>query len=166
MSRKFLFLAFGLLPASAISADAGAIGRLFHSPEERRALDQLRQDEGRNSQAPDNVVEAQQFRLDGIVKRSNGKSTSWINGVAYADHQTVQGLKVLPPPGQRGTAAIQLAPGKNINLKAGQTYDANSGQVQEGYGMPVTTAQVIHPVQDKAAPAKATARTVRPAAKP
>lgn len=159
--RTLLFMAVCLFPTLALSADIGPIGRLFHSPEERHALDLLRQGDGRNSEVLDGAVAAQQITLDGVVKRSNGKSTTWINGVPHTDHQATQGVVVLGAPGKAGTATIQVAAGKNIQLKTGQTYDINSGQVQEGFGMPATKTHATSPAPNKAEQAKAAARPVR-----
>lgn len=166
MSRTLLFMAFCFPPILASAADPGAIGRLFHSPEERRVLDQLRRGDGRNSEVPDRAVPAQQITLDGIVKRNNGKSTTWINGVAHNDHQSAQGVVVLGALGQAGTAAIQIASGKNIHLKTGQTYDINSDQVQEGFGMPATKTRAAPLAKNKAEQATVAARPGRLDGKP
>lgn len=131
-------MTFCYFPTLALSADAGPMGRLFHSPEERRALDLLRRSDGRHSEIPESAATAQQITLEGIVRRSNGKTTTWINGVAHTELQATQGVKVLGAAGQAGTAAIQVASGKNIQLKAGQTYDVNSGKTRESFEKPTS----------------------------
>lgn len=131
MSRTLLFMAFCFSPMLASAADPGAIGRLFHSPEERRVLDQLRRGDGRNSEMPDSAVAAQQITLDGIVKRNNGKSTTWINQIPQNGNKNLQGVQVLQEHSAPSTASLQLSTGKRVNLKAGQTYDIVSGKVED-----------------------------------
>jgi hypothetical protein len=69
-----------LAPASA--ADAPDLGRLFFTPERRLALERQR---------THNVQEAQTLQgttmsLDGVVQRSSGKSTIWINRQAQNEN--------------------------------------------------------------------------------
>lgn len=70
---------FVLLLAASASAPAQQLGTLFHSPKERETLDRIRRGE-RVEQAvaplPDPVV-------TGYVKRSDGKSTVFIDKRAY-----------------------------------------------------------------------------------
>ena len=71
-----------LLLLAAEVARAGPFGRLFHTPEQRAALDALRKN---GPQPPESrTVKAlpspEPARLDGYVLRSDGPSTLWING--------------------------------------------------------------------------------------
>ncbi len=61
------------------------LGRLFVTPQKRALLDELRHSNARMdpAQSLDSV------RLDGIVRRSSGKQTIWINGHIYDDHAPV-----------------------------------------------------------------------------
>jgi hypothetical protein len=71
-------------------------GRLFYTPEQRAQLEAAR---GRNvtqtKQAPPTVTPAP-LRFDGMVIRSDGKATSWVNGQPQVGATGVKGLK----PGQ------------------------------------------------------------------
>jgi len=68
-----------LLTQSPAWADAETLGRLFHTPEQRAALDRQRLLNPGNAGATDN--EASQT-LNGEVRRSSGRDTRWINGEA------------------------------------------------------------------------------------
>lgn len=132
-----------VLLASAWTGDAGAqqagapaIGRLFSTPAEREALDARRRNGGVDATVPaaGAAVPAAQaetpappVELNGIVRRSGGKSTVWLNAVAQPtgnDNLTgaaraTPGLKVNTPSGQK------------ITLKPGQRYDFNDNRVKE-----------------------------------
>lgn len=64
---------------------AQQVGRLFHTPAERSALDALRKAKPQPQKpAARPAGEAQSARLDGYVTRSDGKSTLWVNGNTVA----------------------------------------------------------------------------------
>jgi len=63
------------------AANAAEMGRLFHTPEQRKALDAARA----ASSAPKPVIATpdprpQPVRLEGYVVRSDGRSSVWIDG--------------------------------------------------------------------------------------
>jgi len=72
-----------LICAFPTLATAHQIGRLFHSPAERSALDAQRKAKpSQHSSAPKPPVALPPTRLDGYVVRSDGRSTLWLNGHA------------------------------------------------------------------------------------
>ncbi|OGS93969.1 MAG: hypothetical protein A3H31_03745 [Gallionellales bacterium RIFCSPLOWO2_02_FULL_57_47] len=100
---------------AAMHANAGELGRLFLTPEQRTQLDynyarDTRPDSSNNS-AP--TANARALTLNGIVQMHGGKRTAWINGVPQAvgrsDEKTPESLQV-PLPGQN----------KSVKLKVGQ----------------------------------------------
>lgn len=72
-----LLLALALACAAA-DARAVELGTLFHSPEERARLDSLRRGEPVQGAA---VGGGGAREVTGFVKRSDGRSTVWIDGV-------------------------------------------------------------------------------------
>lgn len=80
-SGRALVVAFVL---GALCAPAGAqeIGRLFHSVEQRHALDALRKTKPQPQKPPASQpsLASQSVRLDGYVLRPDGKSMVWVNG--------------------------------------------------------------------------------------
>lgn len=71
-----VFLTFLLLASSwAAGAQPDGLGRLFFTPEQRAALDRQRELGSGSGKA-----ESQTYTIDGIVRRSSGHRTTWING--------------------------------------------------------------------------------------
>lgn len=82
----------GLLASGhALAADPG---RLFFSPAQRAQLEALRTHKA--GPVRDAAAEAPPLRYDGLVMRSDGKTTRWVNGRPQLDASRVGGLK----PGQ------------------------------------------------------------------
>jgi hypothetical protein len=70
-----------LLGAPCAPANAQEIGRLFHSVEQRNALDALRKAKTQQKPRPAQPsLSAQSVHLDGYVVRPDGKSMVWVNG--------------------------------------------------------------------------------------
>ncbi|WGG52668.1 hypothetical protein [Rugamonas sp. DEMB1] len=132
-----------LLLAAAVAAPAMAqpLGRLFSSPLERAQLDARR--DGATSPEPPAAAAtepapgaaggaapsapAQQLVLNGLVRRSNGKSTVWLNEAAQNDERND-----LARAGAGATAlTVRLPSGKRVLLRAGQRYDTGDGRVKE-----------------------------------
>lgn len=96
----------------AMSAEEPSLGRLFNTPQRRAQLDELRR---RNVpiQRPAATPVTQNIRLDGIVRRTNGPTTVWINGEMHQGKLPVQALD---------NAAVR------IPLAGGQTRELNVGE--------------------------------------
>ncbi|HEV8094329.1 MAG TPA: hypothetical protein VGP71_01300 [Burkholderiales bacterium] len=71
-----------LLGASCAPSNAQEIGRLFHSVEQRNALDALRKTKPQQQKPPaaQPSLASQSVHLDGYVVRPDGKSMVWVNG--------------------------------------------------------------------------------------
>ncbi len=89
--------------------DSPGLGRLFFSRQQRAVLDELRRRNARigEEQASDSI------ELEGIVRRSNGQSTVWINGRAHHDRAPVAALGVR-------SASVFVGEGKTRELKVGE----------------------------------------------
>jgi hypothetical protein len=107
MIRLFMGITL-LLATSAIGAQD--LGRLFFTPEERAALDARRK-----ARVPDRpaapVVASPTTRLDGYVRRSEGRSTVWVNGEALPER-----------------------PAEARRLKPGEVLDRGTGEVRDVIG--------------------------------
>ena len=132
----------------AVYADAPAdesFGRLFFSTEERRTLDDMRNDDlepqtvkpepGKTTAAP--VVDVISF--DGKVERSgSGGSTIWVNGrPVLTGNRTVEGIRIQSSRGTNGETRFILPPSDagetEFSLKAGQKIAVQSGKKLEPY---------------------------------
>lgn len=103
---RFLAAAFVLATAN-VSAQT-PLGRLFFTPEERAALDAGRplHDE------PETQTEITPRRLDGIVRRSDGRGTVWIDG--EAERRRLSDAQRAP---------VQDAEGRWQSLRVGEAVD-------------------------------------------
>lgn len=99
------FMAAWLVPLMLLACDSGLaapvdLGRLFYTPEQRAQLEAARIRSGvapaahGTVGAPDRASAA--VRFDGLVIRSDGKTTSWVDGKPQPGPSAVPGLK----PGQ------------------------------------------------------------------
>lgn len=121
----------GLLLLAAVSAPASAaeetLGRLFFTPERRQALDRQRQ---LHQQDKLQTSEDATLTVNGIVTRSSGRRTAWINGVAQNENDTDSGLSVTPRP--RDPASVVVRPGEApaANARVGETINRNTGETR------------------------------------
>lgn len=127
------------LPACAQTAVI-TMGRLFTTPVERTQLDQQRNSsggavlqEGATAQMtaaapppPAAPVDAapppapEVLQLNGVLRRSNGKTIVWINNEPQDSSPSARGQSI----------PLDLA-GRKVILKPGQSYDPATGTIQE-----------------------------------
>ncbi len=138
-----LAVAAGLMAMVPVLAHGEALGRLFFTPEQRAALDEERFASPRE-QAPEPEVVAeepapepappvQSFRMEGLVVRSRGPNTAWVDGRPVLRRgQTSQGVTVDPGAVTEGGVAVRV-PGSeaSVDLKPGQRFDPVSARVSE-----------------------------------
>ena len=131
------------LVSSQLVLAADSLGRLFTSPAERSNLDQLRQTK-KKLIAPtivntpidaevSPVVLPEAVNLQGYVKRNDGKEgTVWVNNQALQENSHNQDVAVGKLSESSNRVPIKLSGnGKQLNLKAGQVYDPETGRVRE-----------------------------------
>ena len=124
-------------------ASADTLGRLFSTPELRIELDDIRNapDLGKPQAAV--VVDVVSNRgpvvptvtINGIVVRSSGQHSSWINGSRIpAGQATQEGIRVETSALGGGSVTIILPAGaETISLKPGQKIDLTTGRLLEAY---------------------------------
>lgn len=123
-----LLLASTALPAQA---QTDGLGRLFFTPEKRLLLERQRLSNIQATQA----LEGETMSLDGVVQRSSGKSTVWINGRAQDEHDAARtGVSVRLTPRDPGRA--QLAPGEETptQIKVGEAINRATGERNDRLG--------------------------------
>jgi hypothetical protein len=122
MNRAILLLAgvLALTPASAQD-----IGRLFFTPEQRAALDARRKARVPDKPAAVPLVISPTTRLDGYVRRSDGRSTVWVNGASADD----------TAPQADGRVSVGVGDSRaRVRLKPGEVLDRSSGEVTDVLG--------------------------------
>jgi hypothetical protein len=96
--------------------------------------------------------------VTGVVRRSDGESTVWVNGKPV-DGMTADGLKVRLTAGQQGTVIVQdPGQGHTVRLKVGQRADVLTGRIEEGYERRQPAGPQVVPPEPAPEPAKPTAR--------
>lgn len=117
-----------LSSATATAQQAAPLGRLFMTPEWRAHLDRQRQLDIRETRN----LEGGTIRLDGIVARSSGKSTVWVNGRPQSESERNTGVTVAISPRQPGQATLTAGDEPPANLKVGVTIDRATRETESG----------------------------------
>ncbi len=125
--KKILLPLFLVLPLQAMAQQYSeqSLKTLFTTPQERQAIDSNR----RNNRASANQIQGgtSRVQLNGIVKRSNGKSVVWINGQNTMDSSNVENYKVYSNAINAGNKTPVMIDGKTIYLKPGETWSEGEG---------------------------------------
>lgn len=114
-------------PATAESGDE-PLGRLFFTPERRQQLDRQRDL---------NLLDRQQtpadptLAVDGIVTRSSGKRTAWINGAPVHEDDAWSGLTVTRGNRVPGEVLIESTDAPAIRARVGETVNRSTGEAQD-----------------------------------
>lgn len=127
-----------LVPAQP--ADAAELGRLFFTPERRAILERQR---------TLNIQEAQTLQgttmsLDGIVYRSSGKATVWINRQAQTEGEASRtGVSAAVSAKTPGSALLTPGEEEPAKLKVGETINRATGErnTRLGSGSVITPRQ-------------------------
>lgn len=125
--------------APALAADAPVLGRLFFTPERRATLERQRAFNIQEAQ----ILHGTTMSLDGVVVRSSGKATVWINRQAQHEGERARtGVSAVVSPKTPGSAL--LAPGEDTptRLKVGEAVNRATGErdTRLGGGSVVTPA--------------------------
>ena len=111
----------------ALAAPAGAqdtpLGRLFFTPEQRQTLDRQRQLDTQHRPA---LNAGPTLTINGVVTRSSGKRTVWINGVAQNENRG--GVVVTPQRNAPGQVVVHDGDTPATNASVGDTVNRHSGE--------------------------------------
>ncbi len=138
-----LLLVASALAGPGVAAAQDGLGRLFFTPAQRAQLDQQRGRPGAPEPGTRAVGAAARqapasLAIDGIVRRSDGQATVWLNReptLAPAPHGPVR----IGPVGDAAEGADLRLPdsGRRVRIKVGQQVDVQTGKVEERYRQPV-----------------------------
>lgn len=127
--RERLFLACVLIATTVpFPADSEELGRLFFTPERRQTLDRQRQF---NIQERKEIPEDPTLTINGLVTRSSGKRTVWINGVAQDEKDIGSGVAVMPNRTNPGKVIVQPDGAPSTKASVGDTVHRNTGETAE-----------------------------------
>lgn len=113
------------LLAPAYAADDPALGRLFFTPERRVTLERQRTFNVQEAQA----LQGTTMTLDGVVYRSSGKATVWVNRQAQTEGEASRtGVSAVVSPGTPGSALLAPGEEKPAQLKVGEAVNRATGE--------------------------------------
>ena len=144
--------------AAAQAPPSALPGRLFLTPAERAHLDELRRarppqarqpqvEEGRTETSHTSIdipppPPPEPFTMNGLVVRSRGPNTVWVDGQpVLSTQETDKGVRIdTRHTSAAGTPVTVLESGRAVRLKPGQTYVPDSGRLTERYEAPSAPA--------------------------
>jgi len=129
------------VPATPAAARAPEpLGRLFFTPAQRARLDVARTQRTRATLATDKTEEIatapvpQTITYDGAVRRSDGKSTVWLNSRPVHDKEPAGAAIIVGRIRPDGGVTLQMPQsGRTVNLKPGQSIELLSGAIEESF---------------------------------
>lgn len=131
MLRAAPLLVTLLLPPPLAAQDGSDLGRLFFTPERRQSLDRQR---ALNIQEKQAVPEEPTLTVNGVVTRSGGKRTVWINGVPQDEADRASGIDVMPQTGQPGQVVVRAGESPAARARIGDTVNRTTGQTADLLG--------------------------------
>ncbi|EXI91469.1 MAG: hypothetical protein AW12_01297 [Candidatus Accumulibacter sp. BA-94] len=105
-----------------------ALDRLFFTPERRQQLDRQRQANVLDQQA---VQSEPTLTIDGIVTRSSGRQTAWINGNAQSEGDVGSGVRVGAQRGDPGRVVVRTDSLPAVRARVGETVNSSTGETQD-----------------------------------
>ena len=136
--------AFLLAVATFIAADVAiaqdeALGRLFYTPEQRAALNaNIRSITDKPTEA---IPIAPSVTLSGVVTRSDGERTVWVDGRAYHKGNP-DGVRVITNSANPAGAELKVrGVRKRRAVRVGQRLDPTTGTTSEPYEAPRPVAR-------------------------
>ncbi len=132
-----------LAVSTEVSADGVMLDRLFMTPADRARIDDARE---RGLEQPDGnpgdaATPSNRVVINGVVQRSAGNDTVWINGRAVdARQRESAAAMLLRGPDEAGAVIVGRADGRRTELRPGQAWDLNTGEVSDCVGCDVPAA--------------------------
>jgi len=118
------------LAALAEAAAPEPLGRLFLTPERRAALERQRQLNIRETQQ---VIEGETLTVSGVVQRSSGKSTTWVNGAPQGESGGT-GVHVDIDRANPARTTVTAGEDAPANLKVGEALNRATRETSSGIG--------------------------------
>lgn len=113
---------------SPIASAEEALGRLFFTPERRQALDHQRQF---NLQEKQEAPADPTFTIDGVVTRSSGKQTVWVNGSVVGENNASSDINIVPIRKNPGRVVVQAGESSATPAKVGETVHRETGKTAD-----------------------------------
>ena len=139
--RRHVFLlgTAGFIGINAAAAQDDALGRLFYAPEQRAALNANIRSVTEQPKA--RIPIPRSVTLSGVVTRSDGERTVWVDGRAYYQGNP-EDVRVIINSGDPAGAELKVrGVRKRMSVRVGQQLDPASGNTTEPYESPHPVAR-------------------------
>jgi hypothetical protein len=152
-------MAANAAPSAVVPSPADSVGRLFFTPAQRARLDTRRAEALANANRPPappvatapKALPPQVVTLNGVVRRNDGTTTVWVNGRPV--NERFHEADITTGSIARESVALDLASSRRrVRLKVGQSVEATSGVIEEGYRRRRTLHSAVVPAEPVAAP--------------
>ena len=137
MKHTRVLLLLALLPI-AHACVAAELARMFYTPAQRATLDNARKQNIRveigneSEQQPAAAPVPQNVSVNGIIRRSDGKNTIWLNN-RVVNEQNPSGMNAAIGKSDNRVRLSVPDSGRSVDLKVGQTVEIVSGTIEESY---------------------------------
>ncbi len=139
-----------LVSVTGPAASAEDLGRLFLTPEERARLDRARQgtapevaeikprERVQTQTQEEEVPQVERIIVNGLVQRSGGTTTAWVNGKNTFDGDFASEYIAVETPAAGAQHVRIRTPAHlpDVDLKPGQAYEPSSQRVIDSYQIP------------------------------
>lgn len=119
------------LAGPAVAAPTEALGRLFFTPERRAALERQRQ---MNIPETRQTVEGATLSVSGVVQRSSGRRTAWVNGTPQHDDSTASGVRVDIDRNDPARTRVSAGDEPPAQIKVGESINRTTRETTSGVG--------------------------------
>ena len=107
------------------------LGTLFTTPSERQKIDSSKR--GDVTQTNSRRITPSSITINGMVIRSKGENTVWVNGDKSTGNKTSSGVKVLANSVSKNNKVRVLVDGKSVRIKPGQSWSEETEAVIDSY---------------------------------
>lgn len=112
--------------------DEHSLGKLFTTPAERQKIDS----ENRSDvpQLVSRRIAPTSVKIDGVIIRSKGKNTVWVNGNRTSGNRVVGGVKVFAASLSKNNLIVPvLVDGRTVRIKPGQSWSEETDSIVDSY---------------------------------
>lgn len=127
-SSTLLALCLSLSLSLESIAQQETLGRLFLTPERRAALDRVRQQNPANQHEA--ISENARLTVNGIVRRSSGRNTAWVNGNTLNETSPAGELDFRKSAGRDDQVFVSTGSTRQA-LRVGDSLNRDSGAKEE-----------------------------------
>ncbi|HOL65665.1 MAG TPA: hypothetical protein PLB97_10090 [Accumulibacter sp.] len=119
---------FLLMADSPVCAVESTLGRLFFSAERRQQLDRQRE---QNTLDKQQAVASPALSVDGVVVRSSGRRTTWLNGTPQHENEMLNGLTLTGRPGEPARVLVESHDAPTTRARVGETVNRSTGEISD-----------------------------------